>query len=136
VARAEAKGYLLDTHVLLWADTAPSQLPSQVRVILRDPNNRIFVSSATAWELATKFRLGRLPEAANLVTAFGARLAQYQFQELPIYSQHSLLAGSLQHQHRDPFDRLLVAQSQLEQLLLISADLIVQEMAGLLAFWK
>jgi PIN domain nuclease of toxin-antitoxin system len=114
--------HLVDTHVLLWWLTDDPRLGAATRGILRDPTKKIYVSSASAWEIATKFRIGKLPIAAPLVADFGGFVARCGFTELPISLEHGLLAGSWANEHRDPFDRMLAAQSRVEDLVLISDD--------------
>jgi PIN domain nuclease of toxin-antitoxin system len=80
------------------------------------------VSSATAWEIATKYRIGKLPEASYLFENYASILKTLGFIELPINTNHALTAGSLTIDHRDPFDRMLIAQAQLEQLPIITYD--------------
>ena len=80
------------------------------------------VNAATAWEIATKYRIGKLPEAQLLVEHYPAILIKAQFIELPVTAAHALKAGSLTMNHRDPFDRMLLAQAMLESLSLISYD--------------
>ena len=98
--------YLLDTHVLIWALTEPKRLSPRVRALLEDPDTPLLVSSASAWEMATKHRLGKLSGA----------------EELPIRLAHALLAGRLPGEQRDPFDRILAAQSLVEGLVLLTTD--------------
>lgn len=113
---------LLDTHALLWALTDPLRLGSLARAVIENPATRLLVSAATAWELSTKHRLGRLPQADPLLAAYPRHLARLGAQELPVTSEHALLAGALDWSHRDPFDRMLVAQALLESLPLVSCD--------------
>ncbi|MGI0494114.1 type II toxin-antitoxin system VapC family toxin [Alkalinema pantanalense CENA528] len=104
---------LIDTHILLWWFFDDPQLNQACREILRNPENLILVSSASAWEIATKYRLGKLPEAEPLVAAYQAILNQANFTELPISTAHALRAGKLPIEHRDPFDRMLMAQAEI-----------------------
>ena len=113
---------LLDAHALLWFDVAPEKLSAPTRLILQAPQTRVFVSALSAWELAIKYALGKLPEAAGLVQNFHLRLAQYQFLDLPFHASDALQATSLLSAHKDPFDRGLVAQCMGRQLVLVSAD--------------
>ena len=112
---------LLDTHALLWWWTDDPQLSAAARAAIASPVNTVLVSAASAWEIATTLRLGKLnlPEAGarcnELVAADG-------FVPLPISIDHALRAGSYPAVHRDPFDRMLAAQSQLEGAALISRD--------------
>jgi PIN domain nuclease of toxin-antitoxin system len=113
---------LVDTHALLWWMFADRRLTSRVKAVLRDPQNIVSVSSASAWEIATKYRLGRLDSAKPLVDDFSGWLGKAGFVELAITSAHAIRAGSWDVPHRDPFDRLLAAQSALEELRLVSRD--------------
>jgi PIN domain nuclease of toxin-antitoxin system len=92
------------------------------REIIRNPLNRIIVSSASAWEIATKYRIGKLPEAKQLVEEYCQILHKAKFIELPITTVHALRAGNLSIAHRDPFDRIIMAQAELENLPVITYD--------------
>jgi PIN domain nuclease of toxin-antitoxin system len=113
---------LVDTHALLWWLFADRRLSRRAKAVLRDPENRIAVSSASAWEIATKYRLGRLDSAKPLVDDFAGWLTKAGFVELSITSGHAVRAGIWDVTHRDPFDRLLAAQSAMEELRLVSRD--------------
>lgn len=113
---------LLDTHVFLWALLSPRKLSPKVRDILRDPGNVIHLSSASAWEVATKHRLGKLPEAGAVVDDFHEHARRFRADDLPITSAHALAAGRFASAHRDPFDRMLAAQSLLEGIPLVTND--------------
>ncbi|QIR36609.1 type II toxin-antitoxin system VapC family toxin [Tolypothrix sp. PCC 7910] len=114
--------YLIDTHIFLWWLFNDSKLDTTYRDIIRNPDHRILVSSASAWEIATKYRIGKLPEAEQLVEQYSQILNQAKFIELAITSAHALRAGSLPIAHRDPFDRMIMAQAELESLPLITYD--------------
>ena len=114
--------YLIDTHVLLWWLFNDPKLCAVSREIISNPAHRILVSSATAWEIATKYRIGKLPEAAPLLSDYPGFLQQMGFVELAISTQHALKAGSLDIGHRDPFDRMLMAQAELEAVPIITYD--------------
>ncbi len=114
--------YLIDTHILLWWLFDDPKLDTNCRDILRNPDHRIFVSSASAWEIATKYRIGKLPETKQLVDQYSQILHQAKFIELAITSAHALRAGSLPIAHRDPFDRMIMAQAELESLPIITYD--------------
>jgi len=114
---------LLDTHALLWWATEDSSLSTTARKEISQ-SLMIIVSAASSWEIATKFRLGRLSGAADLVTDFGDYLQQQNFIELPVSLDHGVRAGLLPGPHRDPFDRMLIAQAQAENLAVVSNDLI------------
>lgn len=113
---------LLDTHALLWWLFDDPQLSRDARDVIKDPDSTVLVSSASGWEIATKYRLGRLPEAAEAAENLPALLRRGRLGTLPITLEHSLLAGSLPGPHRDPFDRMLIAQSQVENLPVITMD--------------
>lgn len=113
---------LLDTHALLWWFTDDAQLSTQARDAIADETNDIFVSAASAWEIATKQRIGKLPLLPDATPRFGELVAAEGFQHLPISHLHSLRAGSYTTPHSDPFDRMLAAQSELEGLMLVSGD--------------
>jgi PIN domain nuclease of toxin-antitoxin system len=113
---------LLDTHALLWWWAADGRLGSAARRVIADPANEIFVSPASVWEIATKHRIGKLPEAARFLPGIERHISRSNFTELPISLSHAALAGSMAGAHRDPFDRMLVAQARLEALAMISAD--------------
>ncbi|WP_334995333.1 type II toxin-antitoxin system VapC family toxin [Nostoc sp.] len=114
--------YLIDTHILLWWLFDDPKLHTDCRGIIRNPDHRIIVSSASAWEIATKYRIGKLPEAKQLVEQYSQILHQAKFIELAITTAHALRAGSLPIAHRDPFDRMIMAQAELESLLVITYD--------------
>ncbi|MCL1464689.1 type II toxin-antitoxin system VapC family toxin [Argonema galeatum] len=114
--------YLLDTHILLWWLFNDPKLNQECRDIIRNPNHRILVSSASAWEIATKYRIGKLPEAKPLVDNYQYTLQKAKFNELTITNAHALRAGNLPISHRDPFDRMLMAQAELENLPIITYD--------------
>lgn len=114
--------YLLDTQVWLWMRNEPEKLRSEARTIIEHPENRLHISAATAWEIATKATVGRLrlPVAAEDWLTDARRLVDVT--QLPITFAHAARAGMLPRLHRDPFDRMLVAQAQLEGLTLITSD--------------
>ena len=114
--------FLLDTHALLWWLAEPERLSPLVHATLADPGQTVFISAASAWEIATKHRLGRLPTAEVLLQDGWALMERQGFQPLPVSWSHGLRAGSYSMPHRDPFDRLLAAQAELEQLILITLD--------------
>jgi PIN domain nuclease of toxin-antitoxin system len=116
---------LLDTHVLLWWWSEPEKLPPRVRALVTDRRNRILVSSATAWEISTKHRIGKYPEGGRVVEEWGERVQTDGFQELPVLWSHALKAGALPGDHRDPFDRMLAAQSILESVPIASGDVVL-----------
>jgi len=114
--------FLLDTHALLWWFTDDPQLSDRARNAIGDMNNDILVSAASAWELATKHRLGKLEEATAAVIRFEELVAADGFTFLPISHRHGLRAGAYRAPHRDPFDRMLAAQAEIESVQLITVD--------------
>ncbi len=113
---------LLDTHTFLWAVADPGQLPAPVRALLEDSDNELLVSAASAWEIATKHRLGKLDGAALLVDNYAQAITGLAATELAVTSAHALKAGSYPQPHRDPFDRMLAAQAEIEGVPLLSRD--------------
>jgi PIN domain nuclease of toxin-antitoxin system len=114
--------FLLDTHALLWWFTDDPRLSPAVRETIQDASNEFFVSAASAWEIATKQRLGKLPELPDVTSRFAELVAADGFAHLAVSYRHSLRAGGYGAAHRDPFDRMLAAQSELESLLLVTRD--------------
>jgi PIN domain nuclease of toxin-antitoxin system len=114
--------YLIDTHILLWWLFDDPKLNSECRDIIRNPDLRIIVSSVSAWEIATKYRIGKLPEAKQIIEEYSQILDRAKFIELAVTSAHALRAGSLPISHRDPFDRMLIAQAEVESLPIITYD--------------
>ncbi|RMI09552.1 type II toxin-antitoxin system VapC family toxin [Cellulomonas triticagri] len=113
--------YLLDTHVFLWLLADPDRVPEEVRSTLDDPRHDLAVSAASAMEIATKTRLGKL-DGQPVLSSWRHAVAGIGARELPVTGEHGVLAGSLRWEHRDPFDRLLVAQAQLEPATLVTRD--------------
>ena len=113
---------LLDTHVLLWWLLEPPRLSAQARKSVASRQNDVWVSAATGWEILTKHRIGKLPSIGSLAANLFQEIQEEGFQPLSITFPHACLAGSFTHAHRDPFDRVLAAQSLLENLQLVSAD--------------
>jgi PIN domain nuclease of toxin-antitoxin system len=113
---------LLDTHAFLWWVTDDPALSGPARAAIADESNVIFVSAATAWEVATKHRLGKLSEAAGAFERFAELVAADGFVLMPVEAYHALQAGSYSVPHRDPFDRMLAAQSALEGMPLVTRD--------------
>ena len=109
---------LLDTHVLLWSLAEPSKLSTRAREALEDAHNDVFVSAVTAWEISVKRAKGRLAAPDNLSEVIEKR----GFTHLPLHFHHAEQAGNLPSHHRDPFDRFLIAQAQIEGLVLVTRD--------------
>lgn len=114
----------MDTHALLWWLSDDPALSRRARSFISETKNTIIVSAASAWEIATKVRLGKLPSGADLAADFALYLEREGFELLSISSDHAIRAGLLPGPHKDPFDRMLVAQAQAEHLSIISNDLV------------
>ena len=113
---------LLDTHTLLWWFSGDDALSVEAKTAIADEGNGVFVSAATAWEIATKHRIGKLSIAAKLVADLDGSIASQGFIGLPISVRHGQTAGALPGPHRDPFDRMLIAQAILDDLVLVSNE--------------
>lgn len=113
---------LLDTHAVLWWFADDPQLPPQAEALIDDPLNTVLVSAASAWEICTKVRIGRLPTGQSLCDDFSGYLQRFHFTPLPISVEHGRLAGRLPGSHRDPFDRMLAAQALVEGVTLLTND--------------
>jgi PIN domain nuclease of toxin-antitoxin system len=112
---------LLDTHLLLWAAGAPDRLPAAARGLLDDPRNEPIFSAASLWEVAIKHRLGRADFRVD-ARLLRRGLLDNGYGELPITSAHAVALDTLPPIHKDPFDRILVAQSIVEGITLLTAD--------------
>ena len=113
---------LLDTHAFLWWLVDSARLSRVAYHAIADEGNDILVSAASAWEITTKHRLGRLPEGATTAPDVAASIASQGFEELAISVVDAERAGRLPGPHRDPFDRMLVAQAQIHNLVIVSVD--------------
>ena len=109
---------LLDTHMLLWWLADDSRLPPEARRVIADPATEVQISAASTWEIAIKKSAGRLEAPDDL----GGAMAEHAFDPLAITVEHALSAGSLPPHHRDPFDRMLIAQARAESLTLVTVD--------------
>ncbi len=114
--------YLVDTHVLLWAATNDSRLSRPAISVLLDKGEAIHVSAVSGYEIANKFRIGKLPEASVLLSDFNRWVRELGFVLLPLTTAHAVRAGLFAGENRDPFDRLLAAQAEREALTLLSND--------------
>lgn len=109
---------LLDTHILLWWLADDEHLPAEAAEAIADPDSEVVVSAASAWEISIKQAAGRLDVPEDLLDAVAAN----DFSTLAITADHAMAAGRLPPHHADPFDRMLVAQAQIEGLTLLSVD--------------
>jgi PIN domain nuclease of toxin-antitoxin system len=112
---------LLDTHLLLWAAARSTRLPREARELLQDDNNDIYYSAASIWEIAIKSSLRRKDFRVDLIQLLGI-LPEMGLIELPVTGAHAAAVTGLPFIHRDPFDRLLIAQSLVEPLTLMTND--------------
>lgn len=125
---------LLDTHALLWWLSDDRALARRARAAIENVENTFLVSAASAWEIATKVRLGKLPTASDLIADFANHLQREGFHLLAISGEHAIRAGLLPGPHKDPFDRMLIAQAQSENLPIISNESIFDSY-GLRRIW-
>ncbi|TAK28764.1 MAG: type II toxin-antitoxin system VapC family toxin [Chloroflexota bacterium] len=114
--------YLLDTHTFLWWIVDDPRLSPRVSAIIQDPNNEIWFSAASAWEIAIKAKLGRIKFEDDPVELIPQQVTANGFRNLPIQSDHALHVSRLALLHRDPFDRVLAAQALVEKMMLLTAD--------------
>jgi PIN domain nuclease of toxin-antitoxin system len=120
---------LLDTHALIWWLAGDDALSRRAREAIANEDNPVAVSAASAMEVATKFRIGKLPNAALLAQNFEAIVAGQGFDSLAISVHHAKLAGEMNITHKDPFDRLLIAQAQAEDMMLVSNEVLFDDFA-------
>lgn len=113
---------LLDTHTFLWWLTGDTRLSQTAVAAIGDEQNEIFISSASAWEISTKYRNDKLPDAAVIAIDIEAAMKSQGFNGLPVSIPHGRSAGALPGPHKDPFDRLLVAQAMIEGMVLVSNE--------------
>jgi PIN domain nuclease of toxin-antitoxin system len=113
---------LLDTHAFLWWLAGHPSLSKRARMEIDSSGSDVFVSAASAWEIATKYRLGKLPEADLVALDVTSTIESQQFTPLAVSVRHGQAAGALPGSHRDPFDRMLVAQAMLDDLTLVSNE--------------
>ncbi len=113
---------LLDTHAILWWALDDPRLSYQARNLIASFQAEVLVSAASAWEISTKVRLGKLPEAEMFVDNFTPNVSRMGFQELAVTLEHGCRAGSLLGHHKDPFDRMLIAQALALNIPIISCD--------------
>lgn len=118
---------LLDTHVWLWSIISPDRLGREGLRLLEDTDNELYLSSASSWEIAIKYRLGRLPLPEPPHTFIPPRLMRDGIKPLSVEHHHACQVANLPDLHRDPFDRLLIAQAQTEQLVFITADRMLRD---------
>ena len=120
---------LLDTHLLLWAAGSPERLPLAARPLLEAPENQLLFSAASLWEIAIKRGLGRADFQVD-PRVLRRGLLDNGYVELPITSEHTVSIDSLPPIHKDPFDRILVAQATVEGIILLTADALIAQYPG------
>jgi PIN domain nuclease of toxin-antitoxin system len=113
---------LLDTHGLLWWLSDDPSLPRAARKFIAETKNTLIVSAASAWEIAIKVRLGKLPTATDLAADFSGLIQREGFELLAISAEHAIRAGLLPGPHKDPFDRMLIAQAQAQNMPIVSNE--------------
>jgi PIN domain nuclease of toxin-antitoxin system len=119
--------YLIDSNILLWWFAEPHKLTMRVHALLADPANEVFVSEATIWELATKINKGKLTNFGASIQVLLDEIVEENMTLLPIKLAHILRTEALPHHHRDPFDRMLIAQAMEEKIPLIASDEQIQK---------
>ena len=119
---ARRVGYLLDTHVVLWALLDSDALSAAARAVLTDDDASVFASAVSAYEIGLKHGFGHLPEGAPLVADYQGFVFRSGWEMLPLSAAHAMRAGLLPRVHRDPFDRMLAAQALTEGMTLVSND--------------
>jgi len=135
-AFGDHRGYLLDTHAFYWAAKSPDRLGKLSRLLIEDPETRLYLSSVSAYEATFKQQIGKLsPLFGYIVTNYTQVLRQLGVEDLPLTLAHGYLAGSMEWAHRDPFDRFIVAQASLENLVIITNDVKIQSHPWVDTIW-
>jgi len=129
------EGYLLDTHVLLWAVQEDRKLSPAARAVIERMDSKLYVSAISAFEIGNKYRLGKLPEFSHVVENYHEIVRKLGAVELPLRAAHALFAAKAEWAHRDPFDRILAAQAALENLTLITGDAAFSGLAWVSVLW-
>jgi PIN domain nuclease of toxin-antitoxin system len=114
--------YLIDTHVWLWMQANPGRLSDQTRELIEDSANELLLSAASAWEIAIKYRIGKLPLPDPPTSYVPDRMRRSGTTPLPVEPVHALRTSELPDHHNDPFDRLLIAQAQVLRIPIVTAD--------------
>lgn len=125
---------LLDTHALIWLLTKPDRIPRHIADAIKASDSQVFVSAATAWEIAIKERLGKLTFDRDFLDDFDGRLRELAMEPLTITTLHAITAAALPSAHKDPYDRLLAAQAALEGMVVVTVDRAFAEL-GVQVMW-
>jgi len=128
-------GYLLDTHIFLWAVRGSSNLSDRVKKVMLDNESRKFVSAVSAYEIINKHRIGKLPAFDDIAKNYFNLVQKLGVESLPISEQHAHFAGKFEWFHRDPFDRLLAAQTSIENMTLITNDEAFKSLSWVSVLW-
>ena len=130
-----ALGYLLDTHVFLWAVQKNVSLSKAVKPIVEDKNMILYISAVSAYEIMNKYRLGKIPEYTEIAENYLMIFKRFDANDLQIKTSHTHYAGKFDWIHRDPFDRMLAAQAYIENLTLITNDSVFDSLPWLNTMW-
>lgn len=114
--------YLLDTNIYFNCLAEPENVPPKIQTLLQETSGRVYVSAVVPWEIAIKYAKGKLPKGGNLLANYDVHVAKLNLIELAITGRHGAHAGQLPPIHQDPFDRLIIAQAQLEALTILTLD--------------
>ncbi|HOV39061.1 MAG TPA: type II toxin-antitoxin system VapC family toxin [Spirochaetales bacterium] len=128
--------YLLDSHVFLWWANEPEKLPQNVLRVIKNPHNTVFISTATSWEVQIKESLGRITFLKSWEEILRNEIEKNYFLILPITLEHTFVLKKLPPLHKDPFDRILIAQSIFEDLTLITSDPFIRTYPGVSFVWE
>ena len=127
--------YLLDTHTLLWAVRGDAKLSDTVRNTLMYTSDQVFISAVSAYEIMYKYKIGKLQGFEDVAGNYFDVLKEFGADELPVTTHHAHYAGELDWEHRDPFDRLLVAQAHVDNLILITDDPYIKSFQSVVTLW-
>ncbi len=129
--------YLMDTHAFLWStqSAAVIQLSKTAKTVLEDPESELFVSAVSLYEIAHKYNIRKLSEFADVAQDIYTALEKLTAKELPVTWRHAECAGALDWSHKDPFDRMLAAQAQIENLTLITCDKAFHHAPSVATLW-
>jgi PIN domain nuclease of toxin-antitoxin system len=129
------KKYLLDTHTFLWAVQEEKLLSGNARRIIENRDNDLFLSSISAFEIANKYRIGKLPDYEYVVDNYPYIVLKLEAQELQVSTAHAFFAAKFEWKHRDPFDRILVSQASLENMPIITNDAAISSLDWIETIW-